>query len=124
PQWAFVALGAGTTGELLAGPKFFPPPEAAPPAGEPITVHIGIASSPVHEDRPLRLFFIQSFLGARRRIWVTTPYFVPDAATRDTLIARARDGVDVRLLMPGSHTDAKLIRLASHRNYSELLQAG
>jgi cardiolipin synthase A/B len=123
-QSAFVDLWAGTTGELLAGAKFFPPPEAAPATGDPITVHIGIASSPVHEDRPLRLFFIQSFLGARHRIWVTTPYFVPDAATRETLLARARAGVDVRILMPGSHTDAKLIRLASHRHYAELLQAG
>jgi cardiolipin synthase len=123
-QTAFVDLWAGTTGELLVGPGFFPPPEAALPVGEPITLHVGIASSPVHEDRPLRSFFIQTFLAARHRLWITTPYFVPDAATREAVVRRARAGVDVRLLMPDAHTDAELIRLASHAHYEELLKAG
>jgi cardiolipin synthase A/B len=123
-QSAFVDLWAGTVGELLVGPEFFPPPHAAPPLGEPITLHVGIASSPVHEDRPLRLFFVQSFLAARQRLWVTTPYFVPDRATRQTVASRAKAGVDVRILMPGTHTDAELIRLASHSHYRELLEAG
>jgi cardiolipin synthase len=123
-QSAFVDLWAGTVGELLVGPEFFPPPHAAPPLGEPITLHVGIASSPVHEDRPLRLFFVQSFLAARQRLWVTTPYFVPDRATRETVASRAKAGVDVRILMPGTHTDAELIRLASHSHYRELLEAG
>src|SRR5262249_23832639 len=51
-QTAFADLWAGTTGELLAGPKFFPPPEATPRTGARLTLHPGIASSPAHEDRP------------------------------------------------------------------------
>ena len=123
-QSAFVDLWAGSVGELLAGPKFFPPSPDAALLGDPITLHTGIASSPFYEDRPLRFFFIQSFLAARKRLWIATSYFVPDLATREAVAERARAGVDVRLLMPGKHTDARIIRHASYHYFDELLQAG
>ena len=123
-QSAFADLWAGTTGELLLGPAFFPPPDSAPPRGELVTAHVGIASSPYYESRPLRFFFLQTFLAARKRLWITSPYFVPDEATRKAVASRARAGVDVRLLLPDHHTDAKLIRLASHAYYEELMKAG
>ena len=37
---------------------------------------------------------------------------------------RARAGVDVRILLPDEHTDAKPIRLTSHSYFDELLAAG
>jgi cardiolipin synthase len=124
-QSSFVDLWAGTTGEVLAGPAFFPPTSAAAPGpGQPILYHTGIGSSPSYENRPLGLFFVQSFLAARHRLWITTPYFVPDRSMREAVESRARAGVDVRILMPDSHTDAFLIRLASHNYYEELLRAG
>ena len=124
-QSAFIDLWAGSVGELLVGPEFFPPPGPAPsPGGEPITLHVGIASSPYYESRPLRFFFIQSFLAARKRLWITTPYFVPDRATRQAAADRARAGVDVRILLPDHHTDADVVRLASRAYYQELLEAG
>jgi cardiolipin synthase len=123
-QSSFVDLWAGTTGEVLVGPEFFPAPVSTPGAGERITLHTGLGSSPTYENRPLRLFFIQSFLAARQRLWITTPYFVPDEATRRAVADRARAGVDVRILLPDSHTDAFVIRLASHQYYQELLEAG
>jgi cardiolipin synthase A/B len=123
-QSAFVDLWAGTVGEVLVGPEFFPPPDPAALPGERITLHTGLGSSPAHENRPLRLFFLQSFLAARHRLWISTPYFVPDRTTREAVASRARAGVDVRILMPDSHTDADLIRLASHSYYQELLEAG
>jgi cardiolipin synthase len=123
-QSSFVDLWAGTTGEVLVGHEYFPPSEAAPGPGERITLHTGLGSSPSHENRPLRLFFIQSFLAARHRLWITTPYFVPDESMREAVASRARAGVDVRILMPDSHTDADVIRLASHHYYEELLEAG
>jgi cardiolipin synthase len=123
-QTAFADLWAGTTGELLVGPAFFPAPEVAPAKGDHVTLHVGIASSPYYETRPLRFFFVQTFLAARKRLWLTSPYFVPDEATRKAVASRARAGVDVRILLPDNHTDAKLIRLASHAYYEELMQAG
>jgi cardiolipin synthase len=87
-------------------------------------VHVGISSSPSSEDHPLRLFYLQSMLSARQRLYITTPYFVPDEIIRGAAAARARAGVDVRILLPNNLTDAKPIRLTSHRYYEELMAAG
>lgn len=121
-QTAFVSLWAPVAGELLSGPAFFPPRDGRVSDGD--MVHVGIASSPSSEDHPLRLFFLQSMLSARQRLYITTPYFVPDEIIRGAAASRARAGVDVRILLPNELTDAKPIRLTSHRYYEELLAAG
>ena len=128
-QSAFAAPWAHTTGEILAGPFFFPPDPRAigtaqPQGSEPVTWHTGIASSPSSEDHPLRLLMAQTFLSARKRIYITTPYFIPDDSIRKALMERARSGVDVRVLSNSDHTDAKPIRLASHSYFDELLSSG
>ncbi|PYQ11948.1 MAG: cardiolipin synthase B [Acidobacteria bacterium] len=121
-QSAFAQTWAYSGGELIAGSTFFPPEGTRGTAGG--MLHTGIASAPSSDDHPLTLFFIQSFAAARRRLYITTPYFVPDESTRRVVEERARAGVDVRILLPDQHTDAKPIRLASHRYYEELLESG
>jgi cardiolipin synthase A/B len=120
-QTAFVSLWAPVSGELLTGDRFFPPQRDEP---GPALKHVGVASSPSEDDHPLRLFFLQSFQAARRRLYIASPYFVPDSAVRAAVVARARAGVDVRVLLPNELTDAKPIRRASHRYYEELLSGG
>jgi cardiolipin synthase A/B len=122
-QSAFVASWAHSTGELLTGPAIFPAAETHA-AGEPLSFHLGIASAPSSEDHPLRLLFFQTFASARKTLYIATPYFVPDQATRMAVAERARRGVDVRLLLPDEHTDADLIRYTSQRYYEPLLAAG
>ncbi|MGQ0812928.1 MAG: phospholipase D-like domain-containing protein, partial [Gemmatimonadota bacterium] len=109
------------TGEVLTSEAFFPDGDGD--AGSDIA-SLGITSSPGSEDHPLRLFFFLTFLAARERLWITTPYFVPDKHTRRAIIGRAKAGVDVRLLLPNEYTDAKPIRLASRSYYRELLKGG
>jgi cardiolipin synthase len=120
-QSAFAELWAYCGGEILAGESFYPAPNGA---GKSEVTHMHVASSPSSEEHPLLLFFAFTFLAARERIWITTPYFVPDLATRKILADRARDGVDVRILLPNEHTDAKPIRWTSQRYYEALLEAG
>ncbi|HET6763077.1 MAG TPA: phospholipase D-like domain-containing protein, partial [Longimicrobiaceae bacterium] len=76
------------------------------------------------ESHPLRKVFWLSFRCARSRIWITSPYFVPDRETRRVIADQARAGVDVRILLPNHLTDAKPIRWASHSYFGELLSAG
>jgi cardiolipin synthase A/B len=121
-QTAFVSLWAPVAGELLSGPEFFPARDPATAAGD--MLHVGISSSPSSDDHPLRLFYLQSILSARTRLYITTPYFVPDETIRAAAAGRARAGVDVRILLPNHLTDAKPIRLTSHRYYEELMAAG
>lgn len=132
-QSAFAELWAAGTGEVLTGEAFFPSfdddpaplMDAGPVTGSGGSLHsISVVSSPSDEEHPLRVFFFMTFLAARERLWITTPYFVPDHHTREVIKRRARAGVDVRVLMPGRHTDAWPIRYASHSYFSELLNAG
>lgn len=62
--------------------------------------------------------------GARKRLWITTPYFAPPSRALALLRAAARRGVDVRLLVPGERTDVALVRHAAHGAYASLLDAG
>ncbi len=62
--------------------------------------------------------------GAEHRIWLATAYFVPSWRKQRTLRKAARRGVDVRLLLPGKHTDHPAIRHAGRRFYYKLLQSG
>jgi cardiolipin synthase len=87
-------------------------------------LHVGVASAPSSENHPLRLFFFQTFAAARRKLYIATPYFVPEKAMRDAVARSARSGVDVRILLPDEHTDATLIRLTSRHYYQQLLEAG
>jgi cardiolipin synthase A/B len=124
-QSAFAPSWSHTAGEILVGEQFYPAAPAAPEApGQPVALHVGIASSPGSEDHPLRLFFMQTFACARETLYITTPYFVPDRVMRAAVAERARAGVDVRLLLPDEHTDAKPIRLTTHSYMQELLEAG
>jgi cardiolipin synthase len=60
---------------------------------------------------------------ARRSLWLTDAYFVGTTTYIQSLASAARDGVDVRLLVPGS-TDIPLMRALSRTGYRPLLEAG
>lgn len=71
----------------------------------------------------LRCAFSERFLAARSRLWLTTPYFVPDRLSQQRLCDAAQRGVDVQLLVPGKN-DVRLAQWASRAAYSRLLRAG
>jgi cardiolipin synthase len=61
---------------------------------------------------------------ARRRLWVANSYFVPDRSLQNVLVARARAGVDVRVLAPGPHHDVPIVQAGQRRTYARLLSGG
>ena len=64
------------------------------------------------------------FHGARKTIRVTTPYYVPDPRLHLGLMTAARRGVEATLLVPGPHTDSRIVSLASKTYYRGLLEGG
>ena len=60
---------------------------------------------------------------ARRTLWLTDAYFVATTLYVQALRAAARDGVDVRVLVPGA-TDIPGLRAVSRAGYRSLLEAG
>lgn len=67
---------------------------------------------------------IRQIRGARRRVWISTAYFIPSRRTRRALRQAARQGIDVRLLLPGPYTDHPAVRHAGRRFYARLLHSG
>src|SRR5687768_54160 len=61
--------------------------------------------------------------GSRHRLWLTDAYFVGTTAYMRSLISAAHDGVDVRLLVPGS-SDIPVVKWMSRSGYRPLLEAG
>jgi len=60
---------------------------------------------------------------ARKRLWLTDAYYAGTAAHIEALRAAAKDGVDVRLLLPNT-TDIPLLQPLSRVGYKPLLEAG
>jgi cardiolipin synthase len=112
-------------GEILAGPRFFPQPPTGPDetGGSP-PLGFAIVSSPSNAEQPIRICHWLGFRAARRRLYISNSYFIPDKRLRKAVMDRARAGVDVRILVPGSKTDAVPVRLAGQTHYEELMRAG
>ena len=71
----------------------------------------------------LRRRYLQAFRGAARRIQLAHGYFLPDAGMVRALVAAARRGVEVRLLLAG-RSDVPFARAATRSLYRRLLAAG
>ena len=60
---------------------------------------------------------------AHSRLWITSPYFVPNEATVVALQAAALRGVDVRIILPDK-ADQRIVEFASYTYYSNMLNSG
>jgi cardiolipin synthase len=106
-------------GEILTGPEHFPDLE---PCGH-ATAFV-VKSSPSDRATASRVAFQLLMEGADFELRISTPYFLPDRALRRALVAIARRGVAVSVIVPGRHTDQQWVRLASRRMWGDLLAAG
>jgi cardiolipin synthase len=117
-QHVFVEDWDFSVDEDLSGEAYRP---AVPPAGSAI---LQVASSGPDQDiKTIRELYFAAIMRARRRVWLATPYFVPDAGLFDALCLAARMGRDVRVLTP-FRPDKWLPHLAGRYYWTELLRAG
>jgi cardiolipin synthase len=106
------------TGKGLDGSARLPdPPEVGGVKAQ------ALPSGPTYDVENNERTFVQMLYGARKRIVVTTPYFVPDRPFVDAMQAGAARGLDVHLVTP-EQADQWLVRLAQESYYAELLAAG
>jgi cardiolipin synthase len=119
--WLFASTWSqnGRPEDLFTG---YAPPAVAAVPGEGIPVQV-LHSSVSTEFPVIRDAFIASLLNARRRVWVQSPYFVPDEPLLTAMCVAAAGGVDVRLMMTGV-PDKKLPFHAAHAYYRRLLESG
>lgn len=82
-----------------------------------------VASGPTDRAETASLFFVQAINLAKRRIWLTSPYFVPDEAVFAALRLAVLRGVEVCLLLP-ARPDHRIVFAASSLYARAAAQAG
>ncbi len=82
-----------------------------------------LGSSPVRLKSRYYVTVISAIRNAESSIWIMGAYFVPTHQEKEGLLAAARRGVDVRLLLP-AHSDSGPAMAVQHSHYAELLRAG
>jgi cardiolipin synthase len=107
------------TEEHVDDPACFPRFEQPPGDALVQVVHSG----PDMAIKAIRETYFAGILNARKRVWIASPYFVPDAGLRDAMALAARSGVDVRYL--GLFRPDKWMPFLAARFYwTEMLDVG
>jgi cardiolipin synthase len=118
-QGAFAENWLEATGVALGGADYFP--GLMDSKGE--VAAQAVRSSPAGGSAAVYTMYLLAMASAKRSIYITNPYFLPDDKMIETLVATARRGVDVQILLPGA-IDHNLVRQASRGELGRLLQAG
>ncbi|MBY0526026.1 MAG: cardiolipin synthase [Gemmataceae bacterium] len=111
-DWDFAAR------EHLRGDNYFPEHRAEGDATTQV-----VFSGPDQKRNAIREIYFAAIGRARRRLWIMTPYFVPDAGLNDALCLAAYQGVDVRLLFL-FHPDKWVPLFAARYYFTDVLSAG
>ncbi|WP_224368563.1 phospholipase D-like domain-containing protein [Hyalangium versicolor] len=107
-----------------AGGDFLPPecfPQLAS-VGEARAGFIGSTGETYLSDG--RRMTMVAIAAARHRLWIANSYFIPTDDIRDMLILKAKEGVDVRVLVPGRHHDVSPVHAGQRASYAKLLEGG
>ncbi|MDG3579532.1 cardiolipin synthase [Rhizobium sp. YJ-22] len=82
-----------------------------------------VATGPTFRNSAMPEMFETLIYAAKRSLFVTTPYYVPDAAMQAALCACANRGVDTTIVFPARNDDFA-VAAASRSYYADLLDAG
>jgi cardiolipin synthase len=116
-QWLFVRQWASQDKDDLPEADYFPKPVIA---GDKVVRVLG--SDPGGQFQIYKAYSL-AIQESKKSIHLTSAYFVPDRQTVDALIAAAKRGVDVKIVLPGV-SDSGLVFYAGHALYDDLLAAG
>ncbi|MCS7161205.1 MAG: cardiolipin synthase [Gemmatales bacterium] len=117
-QMVFAEDWQFASGEDLRGASYFPRCE---PAGDAVVQIVN--SGPDQAKNANRDLLFAAISMARKRLWIATPYFVPDPGLLDALRLAARVGAEVRILLPRV-ADHWLTHFATRAYVDELLDEG
>lgn len=113
-DWAYATRRKDFVGEVV---RAMPPATPGPVRAQLLT------SGPDSPWEAIHRMHVGAIHAASRRVWLTTPYFVPGEAAMMALTSAALGGVDVRLLVP-KMSDSRLVTWCVRSYYDDLLAAG
>jgi cardiolipin synthase len=118
-QAAFMDNWIEATSGVLHGDAYFPALRDAGPQWAQM-----FKSSTNEAGESVRLMYLISIASAVRSVQIANAYFVPDKLAVATMVAARRRGVQVEVILPGRHIDARVVRRASRSLWEPLLEAG
>jgi cardiolipin synthase len=95
-------------------------PKIQPKGSEVVRI---VGSTPDEKTPRFYVTLLSAIRNAEKNVWLSAAYFVPTDQEEEDLIAAARRGVDVRLLLP-SDSDSKMALAVGRSHYGYLLEAG
>jgi cardiolipin synthase len=116
-QWTYSGGAFSLDGASIA--PYFPP---ATGSGEGVPTQI-LASGPDDDTAPLLAFYLAAIATARHRIWIETPYLIPDESLEAALRVAVLRDVEVHVIVP-KQGDSRLVTAASHTYCDSLGRAG
>ncbi len=118
----FNVMWSNTTGEILQTSSNTELGGKLAPKGSSFVPLFSVPSPDMSHN--MEHFIWLSMGAADHSIHIENPYLVPSKSLLQMLENKAREGVDVKIIVPGKNTDAKYTRWATQSFYSELLKAG
>ena len=118
-QSAFTDNWIKTRAKVLFGPEYFP---ELKPVGDSLAQVFKSSRSEGSES--VRLMYLLSLASATKTIRLSAAYFVPDDLAVETFLAARQRGVKIEIIVPGPHSDAKIVQSASRSRWGELLDGG
>jgi cardiolipin synthase len=106
------------TPQSVADPSLFPEPL---PGGTSIAQIL--PSGPGHQEGNTQQVLVSLLYAARKRVVLTTPYFVPDATLLAAMRTVSARGVDLHLIV-SRHSNKPLVQFAQQSYFDDLLSAG
>ncbi|MEA5001621.1 MAG: cardiolipin synthase [Endomicrobiaceae bacterium] len=82
-----------------------------------------ISSGPDVANEEIKQTYIKLIYNAKTRIWMQTPYYIPDESFADAVSTAVRSGVDVRIMIP-EIPDKKLVYYATKSYASDMAKIG
>lgn len=92
-------------------------------AGRGVMIPFGDGPAPIYKATIGKNVYLNLIHGAKKYLYITTPYLICDHELFSALRIAARKGVDVRIITPHI-PDKKTIFLMTHSNYPVLMQDG
>ena len=117
-QFFFIENWYRSGGEILEQKNHFPNIRSV---GKKIIMIMG--SKGKKNLKPIKESYLSAIRYAQHSIYITNAYFIPTAKVLRALLAAAKRGVDVRLLLPGK-TDVPFVKYGSRYLYNKYLKQG
>lgn len=117
-QMTFIIDWYYTTKKVIDAKKLFPTMDYV--GDSMIQV---VASGPDSDWEDIHYAYFTAICQAKRRVYIETPYFIPDESILKAIKSVALIGVEVIIIFP-KIPDHKIVNTASHSYFEEILEAG